>query len=62
MSNLSYHLPIDELPTQTHDMHYAIVSLMETLVIVDGHNQRISACTAAERRAYVYPDKSSTRQ
>lgn len=59
MSSAGYHLPIDELPTQTGDMHGAIVTQMESLVIVDGHNQRIDAYSAAERRPYLSPGKSN---
>ena len=58
MSSAGYHMPIDELSTQTRDMHYAIVALMETLIIVDGHNQRIDTCTTAERGACLSPAKS----
>lgn len=57
MSSAGYHLPVDELPTQTGDIHCAIVTLMEALIIVDGHNQRIDAYSAAERRAYLSPAK-----
>lgn len=44
MANEGYHEPVEELSTETKDMHKAIVSLMEELEAVDWYNQRIDAC------------------
>ena len=44
MANEGYHEPIDELSSETRDMHKAIVSLMEELEAVDWYNQRVDAC------------------
>lgn len=44
MANEGYHEPLDQLSTQTRDMHRAIVSLMEELEAVDWYNQRVDAC------------------
>jgi len=44
MSSIGYHEPIDELATETRDMHRAIVSLIEELEAVDWYNQRCDAC------------------
>ena len=45
MANEGYHEPIEELSSETRDMHRAIVSLMEELEAVDWYNQRVDACT-----------------
>lgn len=45
MANEGYHEPVDELSTETKDMHRAIVSLMEELEAVDWYNQRVDACS-----------------
>lgn len=50
MSSIGYHEPLDELSTETRDMHRAIVSLMEELEAVDWYNQRCDACGDAELR------------
>lgn len=44
MAHEGYHEPLDQLSTQTRDMHRAIVSLMEELEAVDWYNQRVDAC------------------
>ena len=44
MSNEGYHEPVEELSSETKDMHKAIVSLMEELEAVDWYNQRIDTC------------------
>jgi ferritin-like protein len=44
MANEGYHEPIDELSSETRDMHRAIVSLMEELEAVDWYDQRVDAC------------------
>lgn len=44
MASEGYHEPIEELSTETRDMHRAIVSLMEELEAVDWYNQRVNAC------------------
>ncbi len=44
MANEGYHEPIEELSSETRDMHRAIVSLMEELEAVDWYNQRVAAC------------------
>ncbi|MBK1648384.1 encapsulin-associated ferritin-like protein [Rhabdochromatium marinum] len=48
MANEGYHEPIDELSTETRDMHRAIQSLMEELEAVDWYNQRVDACQDKE--------------
>ena len=44
MSSVGYHEPIEELSSETRDMHRAIVSLMEELEAADWYNQRVDAC------------------
>ncbi len=51
MASEGYHEPIEELSTETRDMHRAIVSLMEELEAVDWYNQRVDACDDPELKA-----------
>ena len=44
MANEGYHEPFEQLSDETHDMHRAIVSLMEELEAVDWYKQRIDVC------------------
>ncbi|BDZ73021.1 hypothetical protein GCM10025856_07400 [Methylophaga marina] len=52
MASEGYHEPIEELSTETRDMHRAIVSLMEELEAVDWYNQRVDACHDPELKKF----------
>ncbi|MFN4263140.1 MAG: encapsulin-associated ferritin-like protein [Thioalkalivibrionaceae bacterium] len=51
MASDSYHEPVEELGTETREMHRAIVSLMEELEAVDWYQQRIDGCRDPELKA-----------
>jgi len=44
----TYHEPLDQLSSQTKDMHRALVSLQEELEAVDWYRQRADACADEE--------------
>ena len=62
MSNEGYHEPINELSTETRDMHRAIVSLMEELEAVDWYNQRADACKDPELRAVLQHNRDEEKE
>ena len=62
MSSVGYHEPIEELSTQTRDMHRAIVSLMEELEAVDWYNQRADACQDPELRAILEHNRDEEKE
>ncbi|MCB1670765.1 MAG: ferritin-like domain-containing protein [Gammaproteobacteria bacterium] len=51
MANEGYHEPVEELSSETRDMHRAITSLMEELEAVDWYNQRVDVCKDEELKA-----------
>ena len=62
MANEGYHEPIDELSSETRDMHRAIVSLMEELEAVDWYNQRVNACKDEELRAVLAHNRDEEKE
>ncbi|MGD2137753.1 MAG: ferritin-like domain-containing protein [Gammaproteobacteria bacterium] len=62
MANEGYHEPIDELTTETRDMHRAIVSLMEELEAVDWYNQRVDACNDAGLKAILAHNRDEEKE
>jgi uncharacterized protein len=60
MSSVGYHEPVEELPTETRDMHRALVSLMEELEAVDWYNQRAAACRDSELKSVRCPRSSGS--
>lgn len=62
MSNEGYHEPINELSTQTRDMHRAIVSLMEELEAVDWYNQRADACKDPELKSILQHNRDEEKE
>ncbi|CAM3906276.1 encapsulin-associated ferritin-like protein [Rheinheimera salexigens] len=62
MSNEGYHEPINELTSETRDMHRAIVSLMEELEAVDWYNQRIDACKDTELKAILVHNRDEEKE
>jgi uncharacterized protein len=62
MANEGYHEPIDELSSQTRDMHRAITSLMEELEAVDWYNQRVDACKDADLRAILAHNRDEEKE
>ncbi len=62
MSNEGYHEPIEQLSTETRDMHRAIVSLMEELEAVDWYNQRVDACGDPELKAILAHNRDEEKE
>lgn len=62
MSSVGYHEPVEELSSQTRDMHRAIVSLMEELEAVDWYNQRVDACQDPELKAILEHNRDEEKE
>jgi uncharacterized protein len=62
MSNEGYHEPVEQLSTETRDMHRAIVSLMEELEAVDWYNQRADACSDPELKAILAHNRDEEKE
>lgn len=62
MANEGYHEPINELRSETRDMHRAITSLMEELEAVDWYNQRVDACTDPVLRAILEHNRDEEKE
>ena len=62
MANEGYHEPIEELSTETRDMHRAITSLMEELEAVDWYNQRVDACNDYELKAILAHNRDEEKE
>ena len=62
MSSVGYHEPIEELSSETRDMHRAIVSLMEELEAVDWYNQRVDACKDEELKAILAHNRDEEKE
>ena len=62
MSSIGFHEPVEELSTETRDMHRAIVSLMEELEAVDWYNQRSDACADPELRAILEHNRDEEKE
>jgi uncharacterized protein len=62
MSNEGYHEPIEQLSTETRDMHRAIVSLMEELEAVDWYNQRVDACSDPDLKAILAHNRDEEKE
>lgn len=62
MSHEGYHEPIEQLSTETRDMHRAIISLMEELEAVDWYNQRADACSNPELRAILAHNRDEEKE
>ncbi len=62
MANEGYHEPIEELSTETRDMHRAITSLMEELEAVDWYNQRVDACKDEELKAILAHNRDEEKE
>ncbi len=62
MSNEGYHEPVDELSSETRDMHRAITSLMEELEAVDWYNQRVDACKDEELKAILAHNRDEEKE
>lgn len=62
MSSVGYHEPVEELSTQTRDMHRAIVSLMEELEAIDWYNQRVNACKDQSLKAILQHNRDEEKE
>ena len=62
MANEGYHEALEELSSETRDMHRAIVSLMEELEAVDWYNQRVDACQNDELRAILAHNRDEEKE
>jgi ferritin-like protein len=62
MSSVGYHEPVEELSSETRDMHRAIVSLMEELEAVDWYNQRADACKDQELKAILEHNRDEEKE
>lgn len=62
MSSVGYHEFVEELSTETRDMHRAIVSLMEELEAVDWYNQRADACKNTELKAILEHNRDEEKE
>jgi hypothetical protein len=61
MSNEGYHEPIEQLRTETRDMHRALASLIEELEAVDWYNQRVDVCSDPELKAILAHNRKELR-
>jgi len=62
MSHEGYHEPVEQLSTETRDMHRAIISLMEELEAVDWYNQRADACSDPELKAILAHNRDEEKE
>ena len=62
MANEGYHEPIDELSSETRDMHRAIISLMEELEAIDWYNQRVDACQDSELKEILAHNRDEEKE
>ncbi|HCB13008.1 MAG TPA: ferritin [Gammaproteobacteria bacterium] len=62
MANEGYHEPINELSSETRDMHRAIISLMEELEAVDWYNQRVDACKNPELKVILAHNRDEEKE
>lgn len=62
MANEGYHEPVNELSSETRDMHRALVSLMEELQAVDWYNQRVEACADRELKAILAHNRDEEKE
>lgn len=62
MSSIGFHEPVQELSTETRDLHRAIVSLMEELEAIDWYNQRCEACTDSELRVILEHNRDEEKE
>ncbi|MCU7935037.1 MAG: ferritin-like domain-containing protein [Candidatus Thiodiazotropha sp. (ex Dulcina madagascariensis)] len=62
MSNEGYHEPVEQLSSETRDMHRAIVSLMEELEAVDWYNQRVDTCDDPDLRAILAHNRDEEKE
>jgi ferritin-like protein len=62
MSSVGYHEPVDELSSETRDMHRAIVSLMEELEAIDWYNQRMDACKDQELKSILRHNRDEEKE
>jgi len=62
MANEGYHEALEDLSTETKDMHRAITSLMEELEAVDWYNQRVDACKNEELKAILAHNRDEEKE
>jgi uncharacterized protein len=62
MSSVGYHEPVEELSTETRDMHRALVSLMEELEAADWYNQRADACKDTELKGIIEHNRDEEKE
>lgn len=62
MSSVGYHEPVEELSTETRDMHRAIVSLMEELEAIDWYNQRVESCGDWELKKIIIHNRDEEKE
>ena len=62
MSSVGYHEPVEELSSETRDMHRAIVSLMEELEAADWYNQRVEACKDPELKRILAHNRDEEKE
>ena len=60
--NEGYHEPLEELTSETRDMHRAITSLMEELEAVDWYNQRVDACKDEDLKAILAHNRNEEKE
>lgn len=62
MSHEGYHEPVEQLSTETRDMHRAIASLIEELEAVDWYNQRADICSDPELKAILAHNRDEEKE
>ena len=62
MSSVGYHEPVEELSSETRDMHRAIVSLMEELEAIDWYNQRADVCKDEKLKAILAHNRDEEKE
>jgi hypothetical protein len=62
MSSEGYHEPIEELSSETRDMHQAITSLREELEAVDLYQQRMDTCNNEELKGILQHNRDEEKE
>jgi ferritin-like protein len=62
MAHEGVHEALDQLSTETMDMHRAIISLMEELEAVDWYNQRMDACKDEELKSILKHNRDEEKE
>ena len=62
MASEGFHEPVEELKSETREMHRAIVSLMEELEAIDWYQQRVDATTDEALRTILAHNRDEEKE